>query len=226
VIEVPTTSGLARVTFAPLRTSARAELFLGHGAGGSIDAPDLEALAQALPQLGVRVARVEQPYRVQGKRLETNTTKLDAAFKDAVSRTREVSVPLFIGGRSAGARVAARTSKELGALGVLALAFPLMPVQRRRSITAGRSRAPELLGVSCSMLVIQGTRDAFGGPVELDALSLPPHIHVIPIEGGDHSLLPRSSQARQSAEQTMTEAVAAFVNQILAQRLRRKGRGG
>jgi predicted alpha/beta-hydrolase family hydrolase len=65
------------------------------------------------------------------------------------------------GGRSAGARVACRTGAELGALAVLALAFPLHPPGRPE-----KSRADELLGTGLPTLVVQGGNDPFGGPEE------------------------------------------------------------
>jgi predicted alpha/beta-hydrolase family hydrolase len=67
-------------------------------------------------------------------------------------------VPLVVGGRSSGARVACRTARSLGAVGVVALAFPLHPPGKPE-----RSRAEELL-TGLPTLVVNGDRDPFGVP--------------------------------------------------------------
>ena len=166
---------------------------LGHGAGGGIEARDLAALARELPASGIAVVRVEQPWRVAGKRVAGPPAQLDKAWlvavPEAVRRTG-ASGPLFVGGRSAGARVACRTASDVGAAGVVALAFPLHPPGR-----PDRSRVAELLGVDVPVLVVQGERDSFGGPPEL-----PDGPQVVPVPGADHGLkVPSSgplSQAR------------------------------
>jgi predicted alpha/beta-hydrolase family hydrolase len=72
-------------------------------------------------------------------------------------------LPLVVGGRSLGARVACRTAAETGAVGVLCLAFPLQP-PRRAAGSASPSRLPELDAVTVPTLVVQGERDRFGMP--------------------------------------------------------------
>ena len=152
-----------------------ATLLLGHGAGGGVDSPDLQALAEALPAQGISVVRVEQPWRVAGKKVAPRPETLDACFV-AVANKLRVRTPLVVGGRSAGARSAARTSRELGASGFLALAFPLHPPGRPE-----RSRLDELEAVTLPTLVIQGERDAFGSPDEF-----PPDRELTVVPGADH----------------------------------------
>ena len=72
-------------------------------------------------------------------------------------------LPLVVGGRSSGARVACRTAEAVSAIGVLCLAFPLQP-PRRSGGKPAQSRLPELDAVTVPMLVVQGTRDPFGIP--------------------------------------------------------------
>src|SRR5688572_26246131 len=103
-----------------------AALLLGHGAGGGFAAKDLEAATGAALEAGVSVAQVEQPYRVAGRRSPAPAKQLDAAWL-AVLAALDPQVPLVVGGRSAGARVACRTAAEAGAVGVLCLAFPVHP---------------------------------------------------------------------------------------------------
>jgi hypothetical protein len=144
----------------------RGVVVLGHGAGGGVGAPDLVTVTSVALDGGLDVVLVEQPYRVAGRRVPPRTPVLDDAWREVVEhlRTHVVGgVPLVVGGRSSGARVACRTAADVGAIGVLCLAFPLRPPAR-----AGQperpSRLPELDGVAMPVLVVQGDRDPFGVP--------------------------------------------------------------
>ena len=133
------------------------QLVLGHGAGGDVDAPDLTAVHDAAVAAGARVVLITQPYRVAGRRAPAPAGHLDEAWTAAVT-TLVDDLPLILGGRSSGARVACRTAEGLGAAGVLALAFPLHPPGRPE-----RSRAAEL-PTRTPTLVVNGDRDPFGVP--------------------------------------------------------------
>lgn len=167
VREVDTPVGPARVHLTRPAGQARGSLVLGHGAGGGVAAPDLVALTQ-LADEGWLVARVEQPWRVAGRRIATPPAQLDTAWHAvlaALGANGDLARPLVLGGRSAGARVACRTAQALDADAVLALAFPLHPPGRPE-----RSRAHEALEVSGAgrpLLVIQGEKDPFGSPPEV-----------------------------------------------------------
>ena len=165
VREVETPVGPARV-HRHAAEGPRALLVLGHGAGGGVGAPDLVAAGEAAVAEGVAVALVEQPYRVAGRRSPSPATQLDAAWSVVVDTVRDdepAGLPLVVGGRSSGARVACRTAEALGAAAALCLAFPLVPPPRRNG-TASASRLPELEAVSVPVLVVQGARDRFGMP--------------------------------------------------------------
>ena len=127
---------------------------------------DLVAAKDAALEERFSVVLVEQPYRVAGRRSPAPARQLDAAWSAVVDhlRAHELSaLPLVVGGRSLGARVACRTAEAAGAVGVLCLAFPLLP-PRRASGKVPESRLPELDAVSVPVLVVQGERDQFGMP--------------------------------------------------------------
>lgn len=153
--EVETPQGVARVheTDVP---GARARLFLGHGAGGSVTAPDLRIASRVANEEGISTVLVEQPYRVAGRRSTPPPPRLDEAWI-AVLADFDDDLPHVSGGRSSGARVACRTAAASGAVGVLCLAFPLVTPR-------GVSRQAELDGVSVPLLIVQGERDRFGVP--------------------------------------------------------------
>jgi predicted alpha/beta-hydrolase family hydrolase len=160
VFDLETSVGTARAHIQPAQ-SARGVLFLGHGAGGGVTAPDLTAASAAALADDVSVVLVEQPYRVAGRRSPEGAPRLDAGWLDVVSslRTQFAGLPLIVGGRSSGARVACRTADAAGAAGVLCLAFPVHPPGRPE-----KSRLDELRAVRVPVLVVQGETDPFGRP--------------------------------------------------------------
>jgi hypothetical protein len=184
IVDVDTRQGLARAHLTD--GGSRGTVVLGHGAGGGIESADLVEVTTEAASAGWRVVRVEQPWRVAGKRIATAPPTLDEAWTVVLDRLRTDGVltgPLVLGGRSAGARVACRTAEAEGAAGVLALAFPLHPPGKPE-----KSRAAELTAVSVPMVVVQGETDAFGAPADV-AAALSGHagasVYAVP---GDHSL--------------------------------------
>jgi len=176
-----------------------ATLLLSHGAGVGIDTADLEALAHHLPRNGVTVVRFEQPWRVAGRRVATAPATLDAGLTAAADQLR-VRTPLVVGGRSAGARSAARCARRLGATGCLALAFPLHPPGRPE-----RSRIAELEGAGVATLVVQGERDPMGRPEEF-----PDDLDLAVVPGADHSF-----KVARSGPVSQEEALGIIVESTL-----------
>jgi predicted alpha/beta-hydrolase family hydrolase len=200
-IEVDTPHGPARVHLQPA-DERRGALILGHGAGGGVGARDLVAAAEAASSLGLAVALVEQPYRVAGRRSPAPAAQLDAAWSAVVGhlRTAELpDVPIVVGGRSSGARVACRTAATTGAAGVLCLAFPLQPPARSGKQPSA-SRLAELEAVRVPVLVVQGERDRFGIPPPGERRT------VVPVQG-DHSL--------RSDPGAVAEAVRAWLPGVI-----------
>jgi predicted alpha/beta-hydrolase family hydrolase len=198
---VLTPQGEARlVTDRARRPSAT--LLLSHGAGAGIDTRDLEALARFLPRQGITVVRLEQPWRVAGRRLATAPATLDEALV-AASDTLRVRTPLVVGGRSAGARSAARCARQLGARGCLALSFPLHPPGRPE-----RSRLAELRDARVPTLVVQGEKDPMGRPEEF-----PDDVDLCVVPGADHGLrVPaRGALSQDEAMALVVEATLEWV---------------
>lgn len=204
---VDTPAGEARITWHSAR-GAGLVLALGHGAGGGIEARDLQALAAALPARGITVALVEQPWRVAGKKVAAAPKVLDQGWRGLWPALVKPGPPVVAGGRSAGARVACRTASALGAAGVLALAFPLHPPGR-----PDKSRAEELLGAGLPTLVVQGGRDPFGRPEEF-----PPGggYGLVEVPYGDHGFaVPKKADVTQEAAlAVITESVAGWLNAL------------
>jgi predicted alpha/beta-hydrolase family hydrolase len=183
-------------------TSPIATLLLSHGAGGGVDARDLWALADALPAQGVSVVLFEQPWRVAGRKVATPPATLDVGLTRAADMMR-VRTPLVVGGRSAGARSAARTARALGATGCLALSFPLHQPGRTEA-----TRLPELRAVGLPTLVVQGERDPMGRPEEFPGDL--EHVDLTVVPGGDHGL-----KVPARGEVTQAEAMGIVVESTL-----------
>jgi predicted alpha/beta-hydrolase family hydrolase len=119
---------------------------------------------------------VTQPYRVAGRKSPAPAHQLDTAWTTVVEQIGAGNTPLLVGGRSSGARVACRTAKDVGAAGILCLAFPLHPPGKPE-----RSRADEL-ETGLPTLVVNGTSDPFGMPED------GPDRTVVKREGQRHDL--------------------------------------
>jgi uncharacterized protein len=167
MIDTPRGAARAHLSFPDGPARPAAGLVLGHGAGGGVGAPDLQAAQRAALDGGWAVALVEQPYRVAGRRSPAPAPHLDEAWAAVVAWLRDgelAGLPVVTGGRSMGARVACRTAATTASIGVLCLAFPLRPPQRASAAKPSPSRLPELDGVSVPALIVQGVNDRFGMP--------------------------------------------------------------
>jgi uncharacterized protein len=207
---VPTPVGDARLWLHRPRGAPACLLVVGHGAGRGADTPDLVALAAELPRVGVAVVRLDQPWVLAGRTVAGPPAQLDQAWLAAVPQAQArfpSGLPLVVAGRSAGARVACRTATALGAVGVVALAFPLHPPGRPE-----KSRAEELLGSGVRTLVVQGERDAFGGAAEVRGALAGDRrtpIEVVPVPFADHSF-----RVAARAPVTGAETLAAVVDAV------------
>ncbi|MCW2529204.1 MAG: alpha/beta hydrolase [Pseudonocardiales bacterium] len=203
-IEIETPTGPAWADLDLARKSPGL-LMIGHGAGGTVDAPDLLAVRDSLFAAGVSVARITQPYRVAGRKAPAPIARLDEAWlavASALQNRRGLrGLPIVHAGRSSGARVACRCAGSARAAAVVALAFPVHPPGKPE-----KSRVDELSGVIVPVLVVQGSRDAFGQPpAELfDGVRR----QLTSIAGADHSLKKNPA--------AVADAVTAFVLNILA----------
>jgi uncharacterized protein len=199
-IEIDTPSGTAWADVERPPGEPVAAMFIGHGAGGGVEAPDVLAARNAALAAGYVVARITQPYRVAGRRSPAPAARLDEAWLAATAAlSDELGTLLTVHcGRSSGARVACRTAAETGAAAVIALAFPEHPPGKPE-----RSRLDELAMPTVPVLVVQGDRDPFGMPREA------PGRRVVVVEGGDHSL----RRGRAVIEAAVTEFLAEHVTQ-------------
>ena len=203
--DIPTPHGTARAHVTDPAGDPVGTLVLGHGAGGGVESVDLVAVMDEAAGAGWRVVRVEQPWRVAGRRIATAPPTLDAGWTAVLDELRTDGVlagPLVFGGRSAGARVACRTAAQHSAAGVLALAFPLHPPGKPE-----KSRAVELTSVDVPLVVVQGETDAMGAPADVAAAlsgRSGASVYAVP---GDHSLKKNVHIVAAAALSWLTELI-------------------
>ncbi len=194
---------------------ARAVLVLAHGAGAGQHHPFMTTVAQGLARHAVTTVTFDFPYVHEGRRLPDKAPVLEACFAavaGAVARESATGhLPRFVGGKSMGGRMATHlaAAHAVDARGVVALGYPLHPPGRPE-----RLRTAHLAGITWPLLVVQGSRDAFGTPEELRpalaAVRGPLTLHLI--EGGNHAFAVRG----RAAGAVLDEVVATVARWILA----------
>jgi len=202
VLELETPHGLAGAHLHHAENALGA-LVLGHGAGGGVAARDLVAVTEVAQSERFSVALVEQPYHVAGRKAPAPANRLDEAWIAVVQQLRNghlSGLPVVVGGRSAGARVACRTAAETGAVAVLCLAFPVHAPGRADT---AKTRQHELDEVDVPVLVVQGDRDPFGMP----AKGRGRRVVVVP---GNHSLSADLDAVRSAARAWLSELSGRF----------------
>jgi len=200
-------------------------LVLAHGAGAPMDSPFLAAMAAGLAERGLRVARFEFSYmRARreggGRKAPDREPELRRAWLAAIAAVAAIAASdpaagasrLWIGGKSMGGRIASMIADQAEVRGLVCLGYPFRPPGADPSVAARRTA--HLRDLRTPTLVVQGTRDSFGGPDEVAGYALSPRIRVHWIEDGDHSLKPRKSSGRTEAQNLAEamDAVAAFVH--------------
>ena len=195
-------------------------LILAHGAGAGQHSAFMVEFARALASLGLDVATFDFPYIAARRRIPDRGPVLEACYRAVIDVVRR-EVPaagreLFIGGKSMGGRIAtqvAAANPELPVRGLVLLGYPLHPPGR-----FDRLRDAHLPAVHRPTLFVQGSRDTFGTPPELEPvlarMSPTPTLHVV--EGGDHSFkLPRRNPAAQAAVHAgMQRAIVQWIASV------------
>jgi len=172
-----------------------------------MDSAFMAAVAGKLGARGLRVARFEFPYmaarRRDGRRRPPDRQPLLLETWRAVIASLG-SGRLVIGGKSMGGRMASLVADEAAVAGLVCLGHPFHPPGRPE-----RTRTDHLEAIRTPTLIVQGTRDPFGAPLEVADYRLSPAIHVHWIVDGNHDLVPRKASGR-TAQQALDEAIGVL----------------
>ena len=197
-------------------------IVLGHGAGAGQTHPFMVDFAHGLGARGVDVVTFNFPYMEHGRRMPDRRDRLEACYAAVLRRVLDLPMLAgsrpFVGGKSMGGRMAtymvAGLSDELRARigGVVLLGYPLHPPGRPE-----RLRASHLGDVRVPMLFVQGDRDTFGGPDELErALTGVETATIQPVVGGDHSFkVPvRSGRTRAEVFAEVQDGIVSWMDDV------------
>jgi uncharacterized protein len=200
---------------------ARVTILLAHGAGAPMDSAAMNAATKALVTAGLRIARFEFAYMASrrtdaGRKPPPRAEKVMGEYVAAVE-TLKAKGPLIIGGKSMGGRVASMVCDDLLAkgkvAGLLCLGYPFHPVGKPEQL-----RTAHLANLRTPALIVQGTRDPFGTPEEVETYKLSEQIEILWLKDGDHDLKPRKAVSGFSAADhlaTMANAVSAWVEKVV-----------
>ncbi|HSL22258.1 MAG TPA: alpha/beta fold hydrolase [Vicinamibacterales bacterium] len=206
--------------YAPTRSAPCALLILAHGAGAGQHSPFMKRVARDIADRGVAVTTFDFPYMAARRKLPDKAPVLEQAWRDTIdavrSRAELRDLPLFIGGKSMGGRIASQvaSSGATGVAGLVFLGYPLHPPgkpEQRRDAHLGAIGEP--------MLFVQGERDAFGTAAEIHELLTRfagrATLHVV--AGGDHSFnVPASARrTRDDVHREVAAAVAVWIRRAV-----------
>jgi uncharacterized protein len=199
----------------PADGTADAVLVLAHGAGAGQKHPFMVAIATGLASRRISVVTFDFPYMQQGRHVPDKAPVLEECFRHVVEATRKWSGSprVFIGGKSMGGRMATHLGAEgLDSVqGIVALGYPLHPPGR-----PDKPRTAHLPSIRVPLLIVQGERDTFGTPTELqpviETMTAPVTLHVV--AGGDHSLGVRG----RKKDEVYREVLDVVVGWMLAAR--------
>jgi uncharacterized protein len=184
---------------------------LAHGAGAGQRHPFMVATARGLAARRISVVTFDFPYIRARRHVPDKAPVLEQAFREVIDAAREWSGrgDVFIGGKSMGGRMATHLGAQgaHGLLGIVALGYPLHPPGR-----PDKPRTEHLPSIRVPVLIVQGERDTFGTPDELQpvitTMNAKTTLHVVP--GGDHSLTVRGKK-KDEAFAGVLDVVAGWI---------------
>lgn len=176
-------------------------LLFAHGAGAGHHSPFMRQFVTSLAGRGVQVLCVDFPYMQQiqetGKRRPPPPIAHTLAqFCEWYALLSALSVmPLWVGGKSMGGRVAtlfasAQFASEQPFIravpGVVVAGYPFHPTKAPHKL-----RLDHWPAINCPMLILQGERDPFGSRDEVAGYTLPANAQLAWLKDGDHDFKPR-----------------------------------
>lgn len=198
-------------------------LLLGHGSGNGQISSFMVEFATNLSARGLDVMTFDFLYMARGQKMPDSPRRLEACYRAAIVAARTCSHRLgnkiAIGGKSLGGRIASQVvadsepSAISDVIGLVFLGYPLHPPGK-----PSRLRTAQFAHVQMPMLFLQGSRDAFGTPMELRQIlsSFVSTATVHEVEGGDHSfkVLKRSGFLQNDVYSNMQDVIVGWLSKV------------
>jgi len=196
--------------------SPKALLLFAHGAGANMHHAYLTNLTYLLNEKNINVLRFNFPYmdkRAQdGKKYPPNRMPILLECYQEILATINQSLPLFIGGKSMGGRVAATIAKSVktDVKGVICLGYPFHPAKKPEKL-----RLEPLQETEKPILILQGDRDLLGCKSEIEKYEISSHCQLQYFTDGDHDLKPRvkSGFTHQQHIDQAVNAISRFIDE-------------
>jgi len=199
-----------------------AQVIFAHGAGADMNHEFMMQITQLLNKANINVLRFNFPYMDKrtelGKRYPPDRMpKLLECYQGVIndyiaSTVGEKKMPLFIGGKSMGSRVAATLAGEEQVAklidGIFCLGYPFHPTKKPEKL-----RLEPLQNTHKAILVVQGERDTLGAQTEVEGYDVSALCRYVFLTDGDHSLKPRVKSGF-THQQHMEHAVQVIVDFI------------
>ncbi len=203
----------------------KAQFILAHGAGAGKHSEFMQQMCNKITELSqseIKVILFDFPYmqlieQTGKKRPPNKMPVLVEAYREQL-KACDPQIPVFVGGKSMGARVALETilnhrqKPVVNIRGYCALGYPFHPVGKPEKL-----RLELLNSVDINGLIVQGTRDTFGKQAEVESYPLNSNYKVKWIDTGDHSLKPLKSSGMTHAQtlQQAAESILEYINEQL-----------
>ena len=219
-IDITPSEHVTAIAYPAVHNSTETCLILAHGAGANQTSAFMVHFASALAGRSITTVTFNFLYTEQSKRLPDRNDKLEACYRCVIEAVRDGGIPgitrqtLIIGGKSMGGRIASQVVAG-GAdhiAGLVLLGYPLHPPGRPEQL-----RTKHLANIRVPMLFVQGSRDAFGTPDELQpiirGLKAPADLFVV--EGGDHSykVPKRSGRTQDEVYESVLGEIERWIRQ-------------
>jgi predicted alpha/beta-hydrolase family hydrolase len=193
-----------------------AQFIFAHGAGQGLESEFMQTVANLLAEQQISVGLFDFEYMQKAKALgkrqpPQRAPKLIDYYRHVLTSVQP-DLPLFIGGKSMGGRMASMLATDPVCHGVIAFGYPFHPPGK-----SDKLRIEHLPELAVPMLVIQGERDTFGNVTEVPHYELGPRVSLAWINDGDHSLVPRKATGLSALDNWRSAAVCArsFINKVL-----------
>jgi predicted alpha/beta-hydrolase family hydrolase len=172
----------------------------------------MRTAAQAIADRGISCATFDFPYISAGRKVPDRAPVLEQHWREVLEEARATftSLPLFIGGKSMGGRIASHIASQgvEDVRGLIFFGYPLHPPGRPE-----QRRDAHLPAIEEPMLFIQGSNDTFGNEAELTALQRSLQratLHIV--RGGDHSFkVPGGAKAQGPAFADVIETAVTWM---------------
>jgi len=192
---------------------------LAHGAGAGMDHPFLAGAADGLAAAGIATMRFNFPYTEARRRVPDPTPILLRTWNEAITAlaARGPGLPMVIGGKSMGGRMASMLAAEQGdgfrGAALVFFGYPLHPAGR-----TDRLRDAHLAQIRVPMLFLQGTRDALArfDLIEGVVRRLAPlaRLHIVP--DADHSFrVPGLKRSDREIGHELGHIAAEYVREMI-----------